>query len=360
MPLIPAQELEQLGCQIFQAAGTPAPQATELANALVESNLTGHDSHGVQYIPPYVEGIRRGWIVPSATPIVSRKRASTVVVDGCWGFGHITARFGTEVAVQQARDKGVAAVSVVRCNHTGRVGRYAERAAAAGCIGAFLIGRIHPPGSVAPFGGAGRALTPNPISFSVPAGESPPMIIDFATSTVAESKIKAARARHDRIPLGWIVDKEGNPSSDPADLYSGGMLQTFGEHKGYALALLAAVLGGVATGAEALEEDKPAPDNPWGHGGLLILCLDPSAFVDSETYGEAVDRFFHRVKSVPPATGFEEVLIPGEPELREREQRQRTGIPVPTETWNEILATARHLGVDISSARNANCVRGKH
>ena len=180
------------------------------------------------------------------------------------------------------------------------------------------------------------------------------MIIDFATSTVAESKIKAAHARHERIPLGWIVDKEGNPSTDPADLDAGGMLQTFGEHKGYALALLAAVLGGVATGAEALEEDKPAPDNPWGHGGLLILCLDASAFVDPKTYGEAVDRFFHRVKSVRPARGFEEVLIPGEPELREREQRRRAGIPIPRETWNEILATARDLGVDITVDRNSN------
>ncbi len=300
---LPSRELEKLGCRIFRAAGTPPPQAKELVEALVESNLTGHDSHGVRYIPPDVEGIERGWIVPTATPVVSRKRGSTVVVDGRWGFGHIKARFATEVAVQRTREDGVTAVSVIRCNNTGPVGRYAEQAATAGCIGAFLIGRTHPPGTVAPFGGAGRALAPNPISFSVPGGESPPMVIDFATSTVAESKIRAARAAHEKIPIGWIVDGKGNPSTDPADLDAGGMLLTFGKHKGYALALLAAVLGGVATGAEALKEDKPAADNPWGHGGLLIICLDPGAFLERETYGEAVDRFFQRVKDVPPAIG---------------------------------------------------------
>ena len=349
MPLISAENLCHIGCGIFQAAGTPKAPAKELVDALVEANLTGHDSHGVQYIPDYVEGIERSWIDPAAEPHTARSEYSTAVVDGGWGFGHITARYAGEVAVDLARRNGVGVVATVHCNHIGRVGRYAEQAAAAGCIAALFLGRTHPPGLVTPFGGSVGALAPNVVAFGVPAGDRPAMIIDFATSTVAQSKIKLAKARGDSIPTGWIVDKEGRDSTNPLDLDDGGWMLPFGGHKGYALSLLAAALGGLATGANTSDHMPPDANNPWGYGGLLILCLDSNAFVETKIYQDLIDRFFTRIREVPPAAGFSEVLIPGDPERRQRRQREKEGIPVPDQTWKQIVATATRLGVEIDS-----------
>ena len=175
------------------------------------------------------------------------------------------------------------------------------------------------------------------------------MIIDFATSTVAQSKIKLAKARGDSIPTGWIVDKEGRDSTNPLDLDDGGWMLPFGGHKGYALSLLAAALGGLATGANTPDHMPPDANNPWGYGGLLILCLDSNAFVETKIYQDLIDRFFTRIREVPPAAGFSEVLIPGDPERRQRRQREKEGIPVPDQTWKQIVATATRLGVETDS-----------
>lgn len=349
MPIVTATELHEIGCRIFEAAETPRRQASDLMDVLVESNLVGHDSHGVQHIPSYVEGIQRGSILPSAVPALRSERGATATVDGQWDFGHLSAQFATDVAVRLAKRHGVAAVGLVHCNHTGRVGRYAEQAAAAGCVSAFLVGRTAPAGPVTPFGGAARALTPNPIAFGVPAGKRPAMIIDFATSVVAEGKVKTARARGEAIPRGWIVDKDGDPTTNPEDLDEGGMLLPFGGHKGYALMLLAAVLGGVVSGAETAEEMGEDVDRVWGHGGMLVISIDPSYLSEAETSGRLVDQFFERITRTAPAPGFAEVLIPGEPERRERERRRSTGIPVPEKTWDEIGARARALGIELAT-----------
>jgi len=347
MHFISAETLHAVGVRVFRAAGTPERSATELVDALVEANLVGHDSHGVQYIPDYVEGIEKGWINPTAQPVTTRRDGAGAFVDGGWGFGHITARYGTEVALELARTNRIGCAAVVHCNHIGRVGRYAEIAANASCIGAFFLGRTHPPGLVAPFGGKGGALAPNVLAFGVPAGKQPAMIIDFATSAAAQSKIKVARASRKSIPRGWSVDKHGEPTTNPVDLDDGGWMLPFGGHKGYALSLLAAVLGGVATGSDSPEHAPPDPDNPWGYGGLFVICVDPYKFVDRKVYGDIIDEFLGNIRRVPPVDGIPEVLIPGDPERKERERRMTEGIPLPEDTWLKIADTASRFGVKV-------------
>jgi LDH2 family malate/lactate/ureidoglycolate dehydrogenase len=165
------------------------------------------------------------------------------------------------------------------------------------------------------------------------------VVSDFATTGVAEGKLRYAREKGVPLPEGWILDKEGRPSRDPADFYAGGTILPFGGHKGYALALVVELLSLALTGADA----TPQPDG-W-HSGALFLCLNPAAFRPPEAYDRGVTSILQRVKAVPPAPGFEEVLLPGEPERRTRAERSRDGIPLPDATWETLRRCAAELGV---------------
>jgi hydroxycarboxylate dehydrogenase B len=336
------EHLEKTGRAIFEAAGAPPDLAARLMHALVDSNLAGHDSHGVIRIPAYVKAIEDGKIKPAARPNTQQESPTTAIVDGAWSFGHVAAEFAMQVAIKKARETNVGAVGVIRCNHIGRVGEYSEMASNAGCLGMVFVGGTTGSGIAAPFGGAGRAFSTNPLSFGVPAGEHPAILIDFATTVVAEGKVQVARAKHAQLPPGCIVDKDGNPSTNPEDLYNGGMLLPFGGHKGYALAMLASLLGGALTGNDNVNGGA-------GSGGAFMVAINIEAFRPREDYNRTVDTFFDKIKAIPPAPGFDEVLIPGEPELRTREARRRDGIQVAEDTWEAIQKAARGLGVEVTA-----------
>ena len=187
-----AAELKTVTETIFKAAGAPDDTAAEMGEALVGANLAGHDSHGVIRIPAYVNQIKAGGLDPAARPAILQESATTALVDGRWTFGHVAARFATDVAVKKAKESKTAIVSIVRCNHIGRVGQWGAQAAAEDVIALVCVGggggsegRMGR-GSVAPFGGAEPAFSTNPISIGMPGGETSDMLIDFATSVVAE------------------------------------------------------------------------------------------------------------------------------------------------------------------------------
>lgn len=339
MLVFTAEQLRTLGHRIFAAAGAPDDVAAHVAFSLVESNLAGHDSHGIIRIPTYVLSVQRGDFVPDARPTVLRESATTAVVSGRWGFGQLAATFAADLAIAKVRASHLAAVGVVECNHIGRLGEYVDRIASAGLIGVVTAGGF-PGGAAAPFGGAGRALGTNPFAFGVPAGERPPMIVDFATTVVAEGKLQVLRAKKQPAPLGWILDKDGNPTTNVEDFYSGGSLVAFGGHKGYALGMVAEVLAGSLPGVEKYRGQRR------GHG-TFVLAIDPDVFRPIEEFGASVDAFFGRVKDVPTAPGFDEVLIPGEPERRSRAQRLAEGIPVAEDTWARLQSLAEELGISI-------------
>lgn len=338
MLTIPAPRLRETTRQIFEAAGTPPDLATQMAEILVESNLVGHDSHGVIRIPAYIDQIRKGTLIPSARPEVIEETAGSALVDGKYAFGHIAAAFGTEVAIRKAKESKAAVVSIVRCNHIGRLGEWASRAAAHDVIAIVVVGGFGGPGLAAPYGGAARALGTNPISVGMPGGAAPDLLVDFATTAIAEGKVQVARAKGGPLPPGCILDKNGNPSTNPEDLYAGGMLLPFGGHKGYGLAMVVELLGGALAPGERYNAEGR-------RGGAVIIAVDAATFQPLAEYEQAADYHLQRIKQVPPAKGFSEVLLPGEPELRSKEQRLRDGIPVPEATWQAIVEVGRSLGL---------------
>jgi LDH2 family malate/lactate/ureidoglycolate dehydrogenase len=338
--LFQASHLHAMTRRIFMAAGTPQHIADVVAEILVNANLAGHDSHGVIRIPAYLRAISEGRITPDAEPEISKETANTFIIDGKYGFGHYTARRAIDLAIEKAQQANVCSVAFTRTGHIGRLGEYAEAAARAGCIGIITHGLGRTSISrVVPFGGSQGALSTNPISVGVPTGDEVPFVLDIATSVVAEGKLQVARSKNAELPPGYIVDKDGRPSTNPNDFYDGGFLLPFGGHKGYGLGVLIALLGGLA-GNFDLEKKSI--------GGEFMQVINVNAFIPLAAYERAVRIFLDELKSIPPAPGFEEVLVPGDFEHRSRAKRLAEGIELPDKTYSEIQEGAAKLGVMLS------------
>ncbi len=337
MPTFTADELRRVAQSILEAVGTHSDDAQLISNSLVESNLVGHDSHGVMRLMSYIDFVRRGQVKPAARAFVSKEAQAAAQVDGAWGWGHLSARLATTTAIDLAAQYGVAAVTIDQCNHVGRLGEYVEAMARAGMIGVALC-NVDP--AVAPFGGFGRVMGTNPLAWAVPRAGNEPLFSDFATSGVAEGKLRVARAKGERVEAGLIVDSNGRPSQEPADFYNGGALLPFGGHKGYGLSVMVELLGGVLSGMAVSVQPQYQAAN-----GTLFLALNIAAFMPVDQFTQQVEKFCERIKVTPPADGFREVLLPGEPERRTRKQRLVEGISLPEQTWQEIQALARGLDV---------------
>jgi LDH2 family malate/lactate/ureidoglycolate dehydrogenase len=345
VPIRTADELRQLVTSILLAAGAPASHAAIVAHSVVDSNLAGHDSHGVVRIPHLVMDALSGKLKAASSPRVTQDKPSTATVDGGSTFGHVGCHLATGMAIRKARATSIAAVALTRANHTGRIGEWAEMGADAGMVTLVLGSRANssrgtPGGTLAPFGGRTGALGTSPIAWSVPRRDGrPPILLDFATSAVAQGKLQIARPKGASVPLGWIIDSEGRPTTDVEAFFHGGAQLPFGGHKGYALSVMVALM---SIGLSAGDELDPAE-----HGScLFVVCVDPAAFRPAEDFLDFVEETAARIKAVPPAEGFDEVLLPGEPEARSRIARLRDGIPVPEEIWADLLKSAQSVGLN--------------
>jgi hydroxycarboxylate dehydrogenase B len=335
-----AAQLRTLTTAIFQAAGAPPATAELVASSLVTANLLGHDSHGVIRVQEYCEEIAAKTLVPDARPTVLAETPTTATVSGHWGFGQVTARYGAEVALRKAQEANVAVVGLVQQNHIGRLGEWSALLARAGLVGMVVTGGWRPPAvSAAPFGGAARILSTNPYSFAIPTGRHDIVLVDFATTVSAEGKVRVARAKGVPVPPGVLIDKQGRPSTNPDDYYEGGALLPAAGHKGYALSVVADLLS-ILVGADVHGRD-------WNCTGSFLLALKIDAFRPLAEFAAAADRRLDEVKAVPPAPGFAEVLIPGEPERRSQVERERDGIVVPAATWQALSRTGDRLGLDV-------------
>jgi len=340
---VSASELLGLCQAVLQAVGTPADLAKTVSHSLVDANLAGHDSHGVQRLPIYVELVRSGQVRPAERPLTQKRNQATAEVDGAWGWGQPAAQLAVDVAIELALEFNVSAVTIARCNHIGRLGEYVERLALSGMAG---LAMCNTGAVVAPFGGRARMLGTNPFAFAAPGGESdPPMMIDFATASVAEGKLMLARAKNERIPSGSIIDSNGYPSVDPDAFYAGGALLPFGAYKGYGMSVMVELLGGILSGGGA----SSSPSYGNGNGAILI-ALKIEAFRPLASFMAESGLLSSSLKRSPTADGFREVLLPGEPETMARRNRQSHGIPVPLRTWNEIDAVTRALGLKMKAA----------
>lgn len=342
MPTVSAEKLSELSRQVLLKAGAPISVADRVTKGLVLSNLKGVDSHGVIRLTQYVDFVGKGMIVPGALPQTLSETPTTAVVDAHQGFGHVGAGYATEIAIDRARNAGVAAVTLRHTRHIGRIGEYVEMAIDAGLVG---IACCSAGPLVAPFGGSGRALGTNPIAIGLPSDYESPFVVDIATSVMSEGKVRLYRELGKRLPEGVILGSDGKPSTDPAEFYAGGMLLALGAHKGYALSLAIEILGAVLAGAgTALTEEATLGTSTFGNGGLFIV-LDPTLFCDLVRFKAEVGAVCHAIKKVPRREGSSEILVPGEPEYRSQREREASGIPIPDPVWEALRSLGARLGV---------------
>jgi LDH2 family malate/lactate/ureidoglycolate dehydrogenase len=357
-----AGALREFSAGVAEAMGAPAGVAAEVARHLARANLSGHDSHGVLRWSQYVRELDQGDLDPGALPTLLRESAVTALFDARRGFGQHSTMQAAHWAAAHAREHGIAAAAVRHSMHIGMLGEYTERLAGEGLVGIVTVGVAGAgSGAVAPFGGAARFLGTNPWSMAVPAAGRPPLVYDGATSTVAEGKVRLARARGAELAPGLVRDPDGRPTTDPEQLYAGGSLTVLGGdvagHKGHGLSLASALVGGLAMIADG--DPTPAgcmrrPD-AWGTrvAGVFLVAIDPAAFGDAHAYLELAAGVLDDLGEVPPAPGVERVLVPGDPERISRERRAREGIPVPAATWAELQAIGERFGVPLRGSNGA-------
>ena len=342
---IAAAPLRDLVQTIFERAGSDAAEAQAVADHLVEANLMGHDSHGVIRVAPYIELLRSGkWTANRHIEIVTDAGA-VVVVDGGQGLGQVIAKEAIELGIVRARAHGVAVVGVRNSGHMGRIGAWAEQAAAAGLVSLHFVNTTGFGIQVAPFGGSDRRLSVNPIALGVPRPGEEPLIHDMSTGTIAAGKIRVARNKGELLPEGAIIDHRGRPTRDPEAFFTEppGALTTAAGHKGYGLALFVEVLAGALTGGGSGHPDNPSADRPINN--LLSILIDPERMAGGRVVAADLERLTAYVTASPPATPGGDVLLPGEIERRTRAERLAHGIPLDPNTLDQLRGAARAVGV---------------
>lgn len=358
MPVFKAEQLKEIGLKIFRAAGASSKEAEIVSNHLVKANLRGHDSHGVLRIPWYYELIQKGYIKLGTEVEILKDTAITALLDGNWGFGQVVARVAMDIAIERAKTYGLGMVAFFNTYHIGMLGEYSEMAAEQNLIGVTLCNGSP---NVAPYGGKTPLLSTNPLSVAIPAASGRPVLLDMATSAVAAGKVSLAFQREVEVPLGWIIDKDGRPTTNPADLRPslaempipqgrverGSLLPLGGSlsgYKGYGLSLIIEILGGILAGSGASDENRG--------NGVVTMAINIEMFRPLNEFKEKVSRLIEDVKASPKASGFSEILVAGEPEYREEEHRLREGIYVEEATWKKLKQIASELDTPLEKTLN--------
>ncbi len=341
---VPSATLQAHARAVLIALGVPDDEAELVAGSLVEADLRGVDSHGVNLLRVYFDRIRGGEVRPHAELRVLRESGPLIHIDGGLGLGQVAGVFAMDRAVERALEHGVGVATVRESTHLGALGYYTLRAAERGAIAlAFQNG----PAFVPPFGGLAPIFSTNPFSYAVPAGAHPPVVYDVATTVVAGNKIALARKRGGAIPADWALDAQGRPTTDPEQA-SLSHLQWFGGHKGYGIAFLVEVLSGVLTDASfghTHVSESHVRDGRRVAKGYLFIALDPGAVLGTAAFRERIDALIDEVHASPPAPGFERVLVPGELENERRAERLAAGIPLAHGLLDELADIAAQLGI---------------
>lgn len=355
--IIPAAALRGFTAAIFAKIGCEQAEADRIGLHLVEANLTGHDSHGVIRVPRYAEDVRTGRTIPGQSVTVVTESDTHAVLEGNNGFGQTIGPEAVEIGIAKAKRAGLAVVALRHSAHLGRIGDWGEQAARAGLVSIHYV-NVGNSLLVAPYGGRERRFATNPVCIAIPPmGDRPMLLLDMATSVVAEGKVMVAANGGKFVPPGALISREGKISSDPATLYGPkipgkpfnarhgiGALRAFGEHKGSALCFMCEILAGVLTGSGTAGPEDPASDRVCN--GMLSIYLDPGHFGATEFVQQTAD-FADYVKSSALAEGATEVLVPGEPEAQTRAYRQAHGIPLQLDTWNNMCRIAGELGLKV-------------
>ncbi|MBI4274431.1 MAG: malate/lactate/ureidoglycolate dehydrogenase [Rhizobiales bacterium] len=352
MVRIKAKNLEDFVRDIFAATGCSHAESARIGKYLVGANLAGHDSHGVARVPRYVQWKRDGMLHPDQTVERVIDTPVLAILDGKFGFGQTVAPQAVAIGIEKCMAHGLSAIGLRNSGHVGRVGEWAEMAAAAGLVSVHWVNVV---GSVlvAPFGGVDRRFSTAPFCVGIPRGDAEPIVLDFATSLVAEGKVLIASQGGKPISDNALVAPDGTMSGDPHVLYGDydknpqrdykkgrGAIRAFGEHKGSGLALMCEMLGGALTGNGASTFERR-----WSQG-MFSFYINPKTIDPAEFFPTEVARCVSFVKSAKPVELGGEVLVPGEPEIRNRVERRAKGVPLPDDTLAALIAAARQVGLD--------------
>ena len=347
---IESDDLKKMVTAIFEKLDTPSDEAEIVADVLVKAHLDGHDSHGISRVPMYVKGIREGLIVPGIKIKIIQETPACAHVDAQWGFGPVTARNIVELASKKAEKVGVGCISTFHSNDVARLGSYVSAPAKKGLICLMMVNDGGSNPAVAPYGGTTPFLSTNPIAAGIPTLTRNPILIDMATSVASIGKLKQAMNFKKPIPEGWLIDTDGNPTTDPNSFFNkpdhaailplGGFLNG---HKGFALSLLVDILSGGLGGAGI----SAGREDIRGANGIFVLVIDPIFFGSREIFKKHIDDFIISLKNVRKVPGVNEILMPGERGLRERKKRLRDGIIIDNPTWEAVSQIADDLDVKI-------------
>jgi uncharacterized oxidoreductase len=349
MVVVPSRFLTDRVRQIFLGAGSELAEATAIAENLVMANLMGHDSHGVQLILRYVTTALGDRLVVNGHAEVVSDNGVFALIDGGMAYGQVAGREAMEFGIAKARSGGASVVGLRNVHHLGRIGAWGEICAAAGLISIHYVNAAGHPPLVAPFGGSDARFGTNPYCTAFPATNGPPIVLDMATSHVAMGKVVVAHNKGVRAPAEALIDAQGNPSDDPAVMFTDppGALRPMGLHKGYGLALICELMAGaLVTGAGAAKPELFGQDTI--RNNMLSILIEPSGLGQDEGFAAEIDNFTDWVKASPPAPGVDEVMVPGDPERKSRATRERDGIPLDDETWRQVIEAGVMVGMSPS------------
>lgn len=345
---VPAAALVAIGEKIFEAAGSSREEARVIARHLVDSNLVGHDSHGVIRIKKYVDWEKAGLVLPNRHATIVKDNGASLLVDGGFGFGQVIGREAMDLAAARASEHGFALVAIRNAGHLGRIGAWAEQLADAGLVSFHFVNTSGFGILVAPHGGRDRRLSANPLAAGSPTRNGLPIILDIATSVLAEGKIQVARNKGEKIAAGQILDGAGRPTIDPEAFYADppGAILPFGGHKGSGLSLFCEIIAGSLTGGFSSHPESPTAKRLVNN--MVTIAFDPESFAGTDFFLADLDRLVGWTTASPPIEPGGSVLLPGEIERRTRSAREATGVPLDGETRAQILAAGKSVGVTVS------------
>ncbi|MEL0107834.1 MAG: Ldh family oxidoreductase [Rhodospirillaceae bacterium] len=343
MPTVAADKLQHIAKRLLEGAGVAEDEAEIVARHSIGANLAGHDSHGIISIPTYIARIGDGHIVPGAPFEIEKESPTTTVINGNWGLGYVVSEKAMKLTIEKAKTSNVAACTIYQQSHVGRVADYPIMAAKEGMIAMMTCDSGRTKKNVVPFGGKEKRLGTNPIAIAMPSNLDGAFHIDFSTAAAAAGKINVAVARGTEVPLGWLLDKDGNPTSDPTQLKQGGALLPLGGsegYKGYGLSamveIFSALLPGLGFGVN--------PDGPHNDGSFMAV-FNVAAFRDLETFKGEITEFAEYLNTTPPAKGYDKVYYPGEIEHERTLKGLKEGITIDDNTWKKLSGLAAEYGM---------------
>jgi uncharacterized oxidoreductase len=347
---IPAQVLRAQCASILIAAGSSAEEAEKVAANLVMANLSGHDSHGVGMLPRYVDAVLEGGLVPNASVRTVLDAGSLLSLNGERGYGQVIGEQAMALGIARAKAHGSCILALAESHHLGRIGHFAEMAADQGLVSMHFV-NVRTRAVVAPWGGTDGRFGTNPCCIGIPLKDQPPFVLDFATSRVAQGKMRVAYNQGKQVAPGLLMDEHGQPTTDPGVVVvpqpNGffGALMPFGEHKGYGLAVACELLGGALTGGGTWH--SPSVQGRAIINGMLTILIDPLKLGTQTPFDTEARAFVDWLRQSQRAGGFGRVQIAGEPERAMRLQRERDGIEIDLQTWQEIAGAAGKVGASL-------------